>query len=448
MKARHCSRPMRHRAAPATLALVTRLAPPVLAALVAGRVQAAGFHVDEQDARATGRGGAVTANPENASAIYYNPAGIAALDGVRFDLGAAIVSPAASFSPAQGGPSVSVDDDVFVLPQLFVSARTTEQLAFGVGVTAPFGLALEWPETSPGRTVVRQADLRTFFLTPALGTNLSEWIPGLSLGAGVDFVPSSVRLTRDVQFGSDFGSVALSGTAFGIGARAGVIYRPVRGFAIGATYRSPVVLDFEGEGDFDAPAAYRGNLPPDGEVATSVTLPQSVGIGVMIEPVSGWDIEVDGNWRGWSSYDRLDIELPNGEVSSALKDWRDSLTLRVGTEYDFAERYSARLGFIWDQTPVPETTLDFQLPDADRIDITAGFGAALSESLRVDVAGMYVLPQERSTAMSDPLEPPIKGTYEIEAWVVNLSVGVQLDLGFQAAEVRPEGSWLQAPDPF
>ena len=74
-------------------------------------------------------------------------------------------------------------------------------------------LRLDWPETSPGRSNIRHADLRTFFISPTFGLNLSRWAPGLSLGLGVDLVPASVRLERDILFGTDAGSVALSGPA-------------------------------------------------------------------------------------------------------------------------------------------------------------------------------------------------------------------------------------------
>ena len=59
----------------------------VTAFSVTEAAHAGGYHIDEQDARATGRAGAVTANPGNASSIYYNPAGIATLRGLRIDAG-------------------------------------------------------------------------------------------------------------------------------------------------------------------------------------------------------------------------------------------------------------------------------------------------------------------------------------------------------------------------
>jgi long-chain fatty acid transport protein len=400
------------------------------AVAVPGTARASGFHVDEQDAAATGRSGAVIAHAINASSIYYNPAGMAELHGVQLQLGATAVRPTAEFTPAEGGEKTKADPDTFVLPQLFASWRASAQVALGLGLYSPFGLALEWPASSPGAGSVRQAELHTFFITAAWALNLSQWLPGLSLGAGVDLVPAQVRLTRDVPFGTDVGSVALSGNAFGLGGRAGLSYRPsaLPALSLGLTYRSQVLLKFRGDADFDAPAAYRGSLPPDGEVHTSVTLPQMVVFGVSVAPLPEWDIELDASWRGWSSYDSLDVELPDGQVQSSRKDWKDSYTLRLGTEYTFDKRWSARLGAIWDQTPIPSTTLDFQLPDVNRIDLSAGFGAQITPLVRADIAALYVLPASRTTAMADPLEPPVKGTFRVDAWVIGLNVGIQFDV--------------------
>jgi long-chain fatty acid transport protein len=393
---------------------------------LAAQAHASGFHIDEQDARATGRAGAVTANPKNASAIYYNPAGIAELSGVQLDVGTSLVAPTGSFTAADGSSNVAADNRIFVLPQVYLSVRASDVLALGVGFTTPFGLALDWPATSPGRTIIRDSELQTFFFTPTLALNLSKWTPGLSLGFGVDLVPAGVRLGRDIPFGSDNGSVALSGRAFGLGGRAGILYRPPASrWSIGLTYRSPVQLDFHGTGDFDAPPAYRASLPPDGDVATSITLPQTLQLGIQFEPLPAWELEVDASWRGWSSYDRLDIQLPNGDITSSDKAWKDSYTLRFGSEFTFAKHFSGRLGVIWDQSPVPTTTLDFQLPDADRVDLTAGFGAALSANLRVDVGALYALPAEQSTSMANPLEPPIKGRFKVGGWVLGVSIGLQ-----------------------
>lgn len=407
-------------------ALTATIAP----AMAAGSARASGFHIDEQDARATGRAGAVIASPKNASTIYYNPAGLAVLEGVHADLGASWVAPSAEFTSASSGATTEADSQTFVLPQAYVSWRASDVVAIGVGFNSPFGLAIKWPASSPGRAEIREAELRTFFFTPTFAVNLSRWVPGLSLGAGMEVVPASVRLARDVPFGSDVGSVTLGGDGFGAGGHAGILYAPpaLRGLSFGLTYRSPVAIDFSGDADFDAPEAYRGSLPADGPVSTSVTLPWSLGLGIQLAPLAELELEIDASYRDWSSYDRLDIELPDGTVESSPKDWEGSWTLRLGAEYTFAERYAVRAGAIWDQAPMPSDRLEFELPDANRLDFTIGFGAALTRSVHADLGVLYVLPQKRSTSNSDPLEPPIKGEFAIDAWVVGLSVGVQLDL--------------------
>jgi long-chain fatty acid transport protein len=239
------------------------------------------------------------------------------------------------------------------LPQGYVSYRVDEHWGVGIGVNSPFGLSLSWPENSPGRTNTREAILHTFFITPTVGFDLSPWVPGLFFGAGLDLVPSSVKLSRDILFGSEAGSVALAGTAFGAGARAGLLYRPkdLQQWSFGVAYRSPVKLSFKGTADFDAGPAFRASLPPDGDVRTSIVLPQTLDLGVAFSPLPEWQLEVDVNWLGWSSYDRIFIELPANQTSLAVKNWKDTFAVRVGTEYTLENRWSGRLGFAWDDTP-------------------------------------------------------------------------------------------------
>ncbi len=397
------------------------------AALVSPRAAASGFNIDEQSARATGRAGAIVASTRNASAIYYNPAGLGHTQGLSFELGTSVVAPSTSFVSESTGALTEADTQVFPLPHAYASYRANELVVLGIGVNAPYGLALEWPTDSPGRAIVREAELRTFFVMPVIAFDASEVAPGLSFGIGPDFVPSSVRLERDILFGEDTATVALGGNGFGVGGRAGISYRPPSlPVSFGLTYRSPVQLDFSGDADFDASPEYRASLPPDGPATTGVRLPASVAAGIALRPVPEWELETDVNWRGWSSYDTLVIELPAGEQSVAERNWDDAITLRIGTEYTFAQRWTARAGFIWDQTPVPDDTLDFQLPDANRIDVTLGFGAKLTDSVYLDVAALHVLSQTRATN-DEPLEPPIKGEFEIAVWVFTASLAVTLD---------------------
>ncbi len=65
--------------------------------LCPGIILAGGFQINEHGARAMGLGGAFTAIANDASAIYWNNAGMTQLSGTNFMLGTALIAPNAQF---------------------------------------------------------------------------------------------------------------------------------------------------------------------------------------------------------------------------------------------------------------------------------------------------------------------------------------------------------------
>jgi long-chain fatty acid transport protein len=406
-----------------------RLSIGILVLLATTRAHASGYHIDEQDARATGRAGAVIASPANASTIYYNPGGIGTLEGLHIDAGANLLVPHASFIPAGTNDETSIDNKVLFLPQGFVTYRIGQVVAVGLGIDLPFGLKLEWPATSPGRSIVREIELRTYFVTPAAAANLSEWVPGLSIGASVDLVFAGVRLTRDILFGSEVGTLALSANTFSAGASGGVFYRP-KGFeqlAFGVTYHSPIKLSFTGDANFTASPIFRSSLPPDGQTKTSVTLPQAWNFGVAYQLIPEWELELDVDWFNWSTFETLVIELPGNQTAVLPKNWHDTTAIRFGNGVAISRMWSARVGGGWDRTPVPPTTLDFQLPDANRVFFSGGVGAQITPAFRADLGALIIPSGHQTTATDNPFQPPIKGTYHQSVFVGGLTLGFRLD---------------------
>jgi long-chain fatty acid transport protein len=407
--------------------------------LLAPPAKAAGFILNEQSAAATGRAGAVVARPDHPSAIFWNPAGIAALPGINAYVGVNAVSPKASFTDATDDSTTDATTPMAYTPNAYATYRINGLLSAGIGINSPFGLGVEWPETSPGRQVVREQALRTFFISPVVGADLSELVPGLLVGGGVDVVPAQVYLSRDVVFGDSVGTAEIGGSALGFGGRIGVSYspEPLPALAVGVAYRSPVRLSFSGDANFTIDQAYRDALPADGDVSTEITLPQSVLGGVSYAPVSALTLEVDVNWIDWSAYDDLVVDLPGDDSLTSTRDWNDTIVVRAGAEYRMGE-LALRAGYAYDPTPVPDETLDFTLPDIDRNVVTLGAGYALPMGLTVDVAGLYVLPAKHTT--SDAANTPrYKGTYDVSAWVLALGIGFALDSETNAAAKEPVG---------
>ncbi len=400
---------------------------------MAGTASANAFFIDEHDARATGRGDASTASDTGPSSIFYNPGGISVGEGTNISVGGSYILAGGSFTQMGSSTKTDTDNGAAVLPQLFISHRITDLLAVGLGFYTPFGLSISWPDSSPQTDVIKSQSLATFFISPVVGLNLNKFVPGLTVGAGVDIVPATVELTQDVFFGNPNsggaqGTAHLGGTAVGYGGRIGAQYRPafLPQLSLGLMYRSQVTENFSGKGDFDIAAPFRSQLPPDGNISTTVKLPQQVSGGVSFRPMRLLEVEVDLSWMNWASFDQLVITVPkNPGMTQQLttpEDYTNTYTVRVGVEYTLSTLDTAiRAGYIYDPTPIPATHLTAQLPDANRNDITVGASHQFGD-YNVNAGLLYVIPVKRDTA-ADLGAPLYKGTYEINAFVASLSLG-------------------------
>jgi long-chain fatty acid transport protein len=290
----------------------------------------------------------------------------------------------------------------------------------------PFGLAVSWPTDHAQADVAQDSALRTYFITPSIGVNLDKQVPGLSFGGGVDIVPATVVLEQAVVFGDARGTAELGGDAVGIGGRIGVMYRPptVPQLKLGAMWRSDVKLDFSGKGDFDIEDPYRGQLPPDGDISTTVTLPQAVSGGVAYSPMPELELEFNAVWINWSKFKELRVELPAGAELVSPQNYKNTLTYRLGVEYKLVKQEAAvRAGFIYDPTPIPSETLTARLPDIDRKNITVG-GSKYFGQYGAHLSLAWVTPGDRQT--SDAMYmPAFKATYGVQALVASLSVSGQ-----------------------
>lgn len=388
-----------------------------------GLASANAFNINEHDARVTGRGGATAATNTTASSIVFNPGGIAVAEGTNFQLGGSVYFADGSYEP-EGGMQTTTDSDASLVPSVYLTSRVHDMLAVGIGLHFPFGLKVSWPEGHAQSDVIQDQSLRTYFITPSVGINLNKQVPGLSIGGGVDIVPATVKLEQTVTFGDTQGFAELGGDAVGVGGRVGVMYHPekLKQLKLGVMWRSDVKLDFEGQGDFDIAEPFRSQLPPDGDIATSITLPQSVWGGIAYSASSALEVEYNAVWINWEKFDTLRIELPAGAVTESPQDYKNTVSHRLGLEYKLeAQKAAVRAGFVYDPTPIPATTLSARLPDIDRKNITLG-GSKYFGNFGAHLGLLWVTPGERDTSDADPTMPQFKARYGVQAFVASLMI--------------------------
>ncbi len=411
---------------------MTKLTSLILVAGLGGVAHANAFLLNEFDAKAVGRANASAATDVDPSSIYYNVGGLSAEEGTSVQIGASLIDPNASFTPT-GGTKTDSTTSAQAVPGFFFSTRVHPMVAVGFGFYTPFGLALSWPASSPQADVVRNIQLHTFFLTPAVGVNLGSFLPGLTVGGGLDLVPATVELTQDIFFGSETGSAHLGANAFGVGGRLGVMYRPSMAprLSLGVMWRSKITEDFSGTGNFNAPAEFRPQLPPDGDISTSINLPQSVTGGAAYRPVDDLEIEANVVWTAWSTFKQLAIKTPSptgmGTATITVpENYSDTTSLRLGVQYAFPHLgLTVRGGYIYDPTPIPATTLTAQLPDVNRNDLTVGGSYALGK-YTVHGGLLWVLPTSRETA-TQLYMPVNKGSFDVSAFVASVTLQARFE---------------------
>jgi long-chain fatty acid transport protein len=417
---------------------MTKLTPIVLVAGLGSVAHANGFLLNEFDAKAVGRGNATAATDVDPSSIYYNVGGLAAgPDGTTVSVGGSSITPIASFTDSTSGQKTDSLTPTQFIPGIFGSMKVTSMIGVGIGFYTPFGLAVKWPSSSVLAESAEEISLRTFFITPAVGLNLGSFVPGLSVGAGLDLVPATLELRQAILFGTDPpGQAHLGGTAFGIGGRLGVMYKPASmpQLSLGAMWRSPVKEDVSGNASFTVDPStpqYRAMLPPDGTATTSLTLPQSVTVGGAYRPLDSLELEANIVWTNWSTFKNLGLVVPSvtgtGTMTiNQVENFDNTWTVRLGGEYMLQPLgLAVRGGFIYDPTPVPPNHLVAQLPDIDRYDLTVGGSKSLG-NYNVSLGLLWVLPQKRATAsapFTDPMNTPQqRGTYDVSAFVATLTV--------------------------
>ena len=378
---------------------------------------AAGFEIYEHGAAATGMVGAFTARPDDASAIFYNPAGLADRRGWQLYLGSTIVTGQPVASDIPGQPEGSETESIRVttpLPTAYVAYGYRGKVAAGVGVFTQYGLSTEWPDEWAGRFLATRAALTTVTINPSVAFRPLPW---LRLGGGFDITPARVELERSLDLGAMESQARLDADTVAFGGNAGALVDFGR-VSAGVHYRSRYDLDFDdGVLQVDAPPELAGAIG-DTRARTVLRMPDVVSVGVAGRPIQRLSLTAQLDWTNWSRFDELTLETPDRPATSMSipQRWEDGYTLRFGAEMDFGP-WRGRAGAGYDWTPVPADTMSPLVPDADRFLASAGASFDAPRSLTVDLALMTVIFRDRRSEL-----PELSARYEGFAALFGLAI--------------------------
>jgi long-chain fatty acid transport protein len=433
-----------------------------------GEACASGFALVEQSVKQVGSaisGGAASA--EDASTIFFNPAGMTRLGGKQAVAGGHIITPSTKFSGSAttnalvGGASISGGDggeagSTAFVPSLYYSHELNEKTWVGLGIGAPFGLSTEYDSDWVGRYHAIKSEVTTVNFNPSAAYKVNDQF---SLGAGLNIMRATAELSNAVDYsmaclGSPLaaagacttlglntpgtsttdGSIVVEGEGWGYGFNLGVLYELTEQTRIGAAYRSKVKQELDGTANFTTPdgitvpAALNAVLA-DSDATAEVELPASLSLSMTTQVAPKLELMADITWTQWSSFDELRIEFDNSlkEDSVQPEDWEDTYKFSVGLNYRQNQAWTWRCGLAYDQTPVPDAeSRTPRIPGNDRKWIAAGFTYAASPAITIDFALAHLFVSDTDIdAMDSSFGHNLSGSYESDVNILSAQANWQ-----------------------
>ena len=408
-----------------------------LSGVAASSVSANGFRLPDQDAFATARGGAFVATADNASAVYYNPAGITQLEGfhVRGGLYGIFLDPTFTPPPPRDTNTFHIRDQWAGVPQFF-SAYTPADwpVSFGLGLYAPYGGKIAWPQDTGFRSVAISGSLQYLTINPVVAV---KPVRSLSIAAGpmvnyVDLATAQGLLRTQKPLTNFF---RFDGQGWSVGYNVGLRWQPHEKVALGATFRSSAKVRLEGETEFEQQPV-PGLFPATNRVAhTDYKFPLTVAVGISYRPTPRWNLEFNADYTDWSSFETNYLyqqNPPRGLKTNTpvILKWQGSWIYSFGVTHYFDHGWHVSAGYAFNQNSVPDKYYSPLAADLDRHFFSAGVGLK-GKHLDFDLAYQFGYGPARTVSKSVPSSTPGRftgqnadGTYDFISHTVALTVGM------------------------
>ncbi len=405
-------------------------------------LMANGLSLNSIGAKSTGLGGAFVGLADDATAIYWNPAGLSGQQNSVMIFASDII-PFASYKYQNAPYGIDIDAKSqptytdYLSPNLFVN-YSHDKLAFGFGAYVPAGIGVNWDgedlkdfngpaildTTGTQNPFASQkfdwmSKLGVFNFSPALSYKLND---RFSVGTALDVYYGTMKMDRpddmlinaaltpgqdgmmDTQTKMDISGMGY-GATFGLKWKC-MLYDKIN---MGITYRTPITVKFSGTMDIKMTGVGKKDMDMD------ITWPMWLAYGLSFAPDCKTKINFDVQYTNWEKEDKLvakikDMQLADGSTGTLEQDiemeWENALQIRLGLQRKLNDMIDLRLGYYHDPAPAPDKTLNILFPSSTNNVVTIGTGLHFNK-IDVDYGMEYLFGADRSVTKTDYNMPGI-----------------------------------------
>ncbi|WP_025209658.1 OmpP1/FadL family transporter [Hippea sp. KM1] len=355
-----------------------------------------GYYMIATGAKSLGMAGAVVANPQDASTIIQNPAGIAWLRNTTFDVGGAI------FTPPRKMNGHKSDSNIFMIPSAGFAYNPmgcncgTPHFVFGIGMYGISGMGVDWSNnnlTGTGRLKKAYSNMQMMEMSIGGAYRFNDQ---LSIG----FAPVFVYQAMGLEYGfSDNSSASLDTTnAYGLGFDLGVVYKLNDMIQLGLVYKSERWMQkLEWNVTKPSPTTAAGMMINSNKVKMRLNMPQQIALGVNFRPIEPLRLEADVRWI---NYHKVMNEVDTTGMGQPTWNfhWHNQWVFAFGAEYQATRALTLRAGFNYAKSPIKDDDLNANIvaPAIVETHLTAGLSYSFTKNLEASFAYAHAFEHKQS----------------------------------------------------
>ena len=405
--------------------MTMRTVPALLLLAFSGAASAAGFQLWEQNASgiATSYAGSA-AVADNASTIYFNPAGMTQLPGIRLSAGVVGIKPSFKFSDEGSSGLLGTGGNGgdaggwSAVPNAYFSWQLAPDWFIGLGISSPFRLDTDYDNNWIGSYQALKSKITTVNYNPSLAWKVNDKV---SLGLGLSYQTIDAEMTNMTPVGL----YRLKGDDGAWGWNAGALLTLSPAMRVGVSYRSTMSYTLDADRTLGAAPSTSANA--------DLKLPDTVILSVWQQVSDNWEAMGDLSFTRWNTLDKLNVRSAAGTETESFN-YDNSWRIAWGAAYKASDAWKVKFGIAYDRTPTSDSSRTARMPDNDRLWFS--FGGQWNGGVygRIDAGYAYLYLKDPSINQTQTFAIPagapgisnLRGSYSDSVHLL----GIQYSNGF------------------